>query len=356
LEEASLPPLRDRDAIIVAEGIIFRVYGYWHPPGAYVCDVEYAPSSIYRSEDPRAPRTGGGKTYYKFYADGGLRFVLEKYPQYTVYYRPLGRRLVGVHEEQIRAVRLPQKALERLLASTSKNTLLDALREVITTVSDEAGVKIGNFGVFGSLLHGFYHPEYSDLDFTVYGGEALEKLREALKTLYGRRSAYQNEFSSPEALRGKRWRFLHYTPEEYLWHQRRKLIYGVYLGEKRRIKFEFEPVKEWHEIRNEYDPETRITRLGWVRAKATVVDDSESAFMPSVYQIDETRILEGPQNIKPYRILSYVEEYRLQAFTGERVYVEGWLERLEDPSGVRHQITLSYGPRYYEQTLKVAER
>ena len=71
------PNLRDRDAVITAEGIIFRVYGYTHPPEAYICDVEYAPSSIYVSTDPRALRDGGEEIYYKFYADGGLRFVRE---------------------------------------------------------------------------------------------------------------------------------------------------------------------------------------------------------------------------------------------------------------------------------------
>jgi len=35
------------------------------------------------------------------------------------------------------------------------------------------------------------------------------------------------------------------------------------------------------------------------------------------------------------------------------VLVEGNLEKVVDGTNVYHQITLSYGPRYYEQTLKV---
>ncbi|RLE80594.1 MAG: hypothetical protein DRJ36_02075 [Thermoprotei archaeon] len=344
--------LRDRDAVVTSEGIIFRVYGYFHPPRAYVCDVEYAPSTIYRTDDPRAIRTGSGQTYYKFYADGGLRFVVENYPQYTVFYEPLGRRLVGVHEDQIVEIRKPDERLKRILKEP-RDELLEALHEVLGIVMDASGLKVSDFGVFGSLLHGFYHPSYSDLDLTVYGGEKIRRLREALKELYMRGRIIQNEFADVDALRGKAWRFERYTTEEYIWHQRRKLIYGVYLG-NRKIKVEFEPVKDWSEIKNEYDPKCRITWVGWVKAKARIADDKDAPYIPSIYELENVRIIDGPRVADVKRVISYVEEYRLQAFKGEDVYVEGNLERVETPSEVYHQITLTYGPRYYEQVLKVA--
>ena len=53
------------------------------------------------------------------------------------------------------------------------------------------------------------------------------------------------------------------------------------------------------------------------------------------------------------RIFSYMEEFRMQAKRGEKVLVEGNLERVVDGTDVFHQITLSYGPRYYEQSMKV---
>jgi len=85
----TLLKLRDRDAIITRDNIIFRVYGYFHPPNAYVCDVEYAPATVYKSTIPRALRAKRKQVYYKFYADEGLRFVQQNYPQYTVLYEPL---------------------------------------------------------------------------------------------------------------------------------------------------------------------------------------------------------------------------------------------------------------------------
>jgi hypothetical protein len=43
----------------------------------------------------------------------------------------------------------------------------------------------------------------------------------------------------------------------------------------------------------------------------------------------------------------------MQAKQGEHVIVEGNLEKVIDGTKIFYQITLSYGPRYYEQTLKV---
>jgi len=44
----------------------------------------------------------------------------------------------------------------------------------------------------------------------------------------------------------------------------------------------------------------------------------------------------------------------MQARKGEVIYVEGNLEFVETSCGSFHQITITYGPRYYEQVVKVA--
>ncbi|TEU09830.1 hypothetical protein E3J20_05405, partial [Candidatus Bathyarchaeota archaeon] len=71
---------RDRDAPITDDGLIFRTYGYDHPSDSCFCDLEYAPETLYRSDDPRAVRDGLPKKYYKFYFDGGLKFALNRDP------------------------------------------------------------------------------------------------------------------------------------------------------------------------------------------------------------------------------------------------------------------------------------
>lgn len=347
--------LRDRDAIIAADNIIFRVYGYFHPPDAYICDPEYASATIYESMNPRAPRGKRKPIYYKFYADEGLRFVREKYPRYTIFYEPLQERFVGVPRSYIAKTCKPDKKFRRLIEKQPGDDLLKALHKVYSLVAARSGLSEKDFGVFGSLLHGFYHPKFSDLDLTVYGREKLGRLCETLEDLYGEEGSLRNEFESEKAVEGKLWKFVNYSPKEYLWHQQRKMIYALFKDAEpgRTIKTEFEPVKDWKEICNEYNPNTRVIKKGWIKAVARIIDDRDAPFISSIYKIELTEVLEGPKTEDVQRVLSYVEEFRMQAEKDELVYVEGNLEEVITPTRRFHQITLTYGPRYYEQVLKV---
>lgn len=348
--------LRDRDAIITSDNIIFRVYGYSHPPQAYICDPEYAPASTYRSKDSRAYRASGERVYYKFYADEGLRFVQRKYPQCMVWYQPLQKKLVGVKKGHIVETIQPEKKLQYLSKKQPADTLLQALHELLNLIQERSKLSKPSFGVFGSLLHNLYHPAFSDLDLIIYGTEELRHLRETLKTIYQEdNSALRNEFDSIESVRGKRWRFQNYSIREYLWHQRRKQIYALLHHRRsgRNIKTEFEPVKKWEEVQDDYNASTRILQRGWIKLLARVTDDNDAFFMPSIYQIEPIKIFDGTHVDHIKRVVSYVEEFRMQAQRDELVIVEGTLEQVSSSRQNFHQVTLTYGPRYYEQVLKV---
>ncbi|MBN1784160.1 MAG: nucleotidyltransferase domain-containing protein [Candidatus Bathyarchaeota archaeon] len=347
--------LRDRDAIITDDGILFRVYGYLHPKGAYVCDPEYASPKIFQSSNPRALRGEKDTVYYKFFADEGMKLILNKFPQYTVFYEPLQKCLVGVNEVDITEVRKPEYGLQQVLQKKSNDVLLKALHDLLDRILSQSGLKTTDFGVFGSLLHGFYHPDLSDLDFIVYGRENMDKLCIALETLYREDPSLWNEFDSMKAVESKDWKFLNYSPEEYRWHQQRKLIYAYFdsADAGRVVKAEFEPVKSWKENVNEFNNFARISHAGWIKAVAEITGDRDAPYIPSIYQIDVKETLDGPEVPDIMRIFSYMEEFRMQAKKGEKVLVEGNLEKVIDGTNIYHQITLSYGPRYYEQTMKV---
>jgi len=350
--------LRDRDSLVTSNKMIFRVYGYSHPSDAYICDPEYAPANIYKSKDRRAYRAKGKQVYYKFYSDEGLRFVQRKYPGYMFWYKPLQRSLVGVKKEQIMEIRKPDKILQSLLKKQPTDTLLQALHTLLSLLEQRSGLSKVDFGVFGSLLHNFYHPMFSDLDLIIYGGDNLKHLREALNTIYQEDdSPLRNEFDNWESVKGKRWKFQNYSLSEYVWHQKRKQVYALFHHNEsgRTIKTEFEPVKRWEEIQNEYNQNMRIQRRGWTKLLARVTNDSDSPFMPSIYEIEPVRILKGKRVDYVQRVISYVEEFRMQAEKDELVIVEGNLEQVTTPEQTFQQVTLTYGPRYYEQTLKVMD-
>ncbi len=168
---------------------------------------------------------------------------------------------------------------------------------------------------------------------------------------------FRNEFETEDSMKGKQWRFINYTVDEFVRHQKRKMIYGLFDDTKsgRMIKCEFEPVKAWSEITSEYNPKARILRKGWARIKARVNTDHNSPFIPSVYGVTPLEVASGSRDaIEAVRVVSFMEEFRLQAQKDEQVWVEGNLEEVISPTGSIHQITLTYCPRYYEQVLKVA--
>ncbi len=350
--------LRDRDGIITKEGFIFRVFGYSHPAEAYICDAEYASEKIFKSTDPRAPRTGADQTYYKFYDDEGWKLISSKYPKFTILHEMLGKKIVGVNESDIAQTRKPEKRLQEIIKEGPKDELIKATLKVLNISLEKSGLASSNFGVFGSMLHGFHHPKYSDIDLVVYGKKENNAMRKTLEALYAdKNSGFKNEFESEQAMAGKRWRFKNFDVSDFVWHQQRKQIYGLFddrASSGRVIKAEFEPVKAYNEISSEYDVSGKILVKGWTKLKARVTADDDSPFIPSVYRIEPIEVISGPREaLEAVRVFSYMEEFRLQARKDEEIIVEGNLEEVASPKGSFHQVTLTYCPHYYEQVLKV---
>jgi len=281
---------------------------------------------------------------------------MEKCPKYIVWHPYLQRNVVGVADDHVARTKHPSDTLRYLLRKRDRDVLVQALTSLLDLVCRSSGLRESDFGVFGSLLHGFYHPMFSDLDVIIYGRAQLCSLRENLQELYKEAgTAIRNEFESTEAAKEKHWKFRNYSPKDYAWHQRRKQIYGLFHHRKsgRTIKCEFEPVKRWEEIQEKYDPAVQIHQKGWIKLEARVTDDSDAAFMPSVYGIEPVRVLCGERLDGIRRVISYVEEFRLQAYRDEMVVIEGNLEEVKTPKDIFNQAVLTYSPRYYEQTLKV---
>jgi predicted nucleotidyltransferase len=349
--------LRDRDAIVTKEGLIFRVLGYSHPSNAYICDAEYAPARHFNSENPKARRTGNQQVFYKFYEDEGWKFLRDRFPKYLIFHGMLSKKTIGVNHKDIIETRKPNEKLDELINRKPEDELLAAQQNALRLLAQRSGLEAKDFGVFGSMLHGFHHPRFSDLDFTVYGRRNVAKLCETLQRLYSdRASLFGNEFETDESIKGKPWHFKNLTPKEFVWHQRRKLIYSLFKDKRtdRVIKTELEPVKSWNEISNEYDPRTSILQKGWVKMSARIMGDADAPFMPSIYDVEPLKILKGIKCAdEATRIVSHMEEFRMQAFEDEIVNVEGNLEEVNAPDGISVQVSLTYCPRYYEQVLKV---
>jgi len=350
--------LRDRDSPVTDEGIILRVYGYSHPLNAAICDAEYASERIYHSDNTRALRKDrkSQSIYYKFYSDEGLQFIKNNYSQYQIYYKPLQKWMVGIRKEQIAELRRPEEKLQQLIIGEEKDMLINSGIDVLDMIFERSSLRSSDFGIFGSILHGFHHISYSDLDFVIYGRKSLNTLLSLLADFYSERgSSLRNEFETPpKAGSSSHWMFKDYSAEEYVWHEKRKLIWAIYNSKSlgRRIKVEFEPIRNWNEIKKE-PKSLLIEKAGWIRCIASVLTEDESYYMPSIYPIKVEEFVSGTKVENIIQTISYVEEFRMQAKAGERVLIEGNLERVTFPKGSFHQITLTYGPRYHDQVIKV---
>ena len=98
-----------------------------------------------------------------------MKLVAKKYPQYLINHEMLGLKLVGVPQNLIAEARQPQPRLQELLKEGPTDPLFAAMERVLDIATEKSGVPAESFGVFGSMLHGFHHPKYSDIDFTIYG-------------------------------------------------------------------------------------------------------------------------------------------------------------------------------------------
>lgn len=352
--------LRDRDAIVTREGLIFRVLGYSHPLEYYLCDAEYAPERIFSSSNPKALRNRAGKTWYKFFEDEAWKFLKLGFKQYLIFNDVIHRQVIGVNRKDVAELRKPEQKLRVLAAKEPHDDLLKATQDVVNVLAENVRLNLEGLGLFGSLLHDFYHPKYSDIDLIVYGNENNLRVSRVLKELYESSSPrFTNEFATVESVKGKPWHFRNISLKEYWWHQRRKLVYAIFddVRSGRKIKTEFEPVKTWNEIRNDYDPDARIRKIGWTKILARVTSDTEAPFIPSIYGIEPKKVIEGPKEAAEItRIVSYVEEFRKQVMVDETVYVEGNLEEVTTVQACSYQIALTFCPRYYEQALKVVDQ
>ena len=354
---------RDRDYLITKEGIIFRVYGYTHPPNKAVCDVEYAPKSIFTSEDPRSIRftcqddgIPGMNVHYKFMFDGGLRFIKEKYPEYQVYYKPLNNELVGLDENQVYKKIEPKNKLKELHETAAKDSLIRTMNLILKLIVENSSLKISNFGVFGSLCLDFHHVKFSDVDLIIYGKKELIELRNTLSDLYKNTELrFYNEFDLIDlnSFHKSSWKFKNYALKEYVENERKKLIYSVIDSpfSKRHVKIEFEPVKKFSEIINDYEEILSIEGQGWIELKAIILDDSDAFYLQSIYLIEVLEISQG-KNVPVYRICNYLEEFRGIVKKDDVVLVKGNLEKVTCKNQEYYQVTLSYGMvKHSEQVL-----
>lgn len=318
---------RDRDFIQTSERFLFCVIGSVHPADRVISYVKYVPSE--------SGIWGRGKERFQrimqYYTMGSLIDTLkflEKYPEYLYYSQVMGVKMSAVPLGNISLHFKPEERMMEL--ARAKANELDFLEakalNLAIKLSDISGVPLKYFGVTGSILMGIHQP-FSDIDLTVYGVENSMAVKESLKRIY---SGGKTDILRLTGARAEEWclnksKLYPLTYEEAKRLLDRKWNRGVF----QETMFSVHPVKlEW-EIDEKYGD--RIFRgEGIVGVKAKVVDSSEDDFMPSIYIVEDVKVLEGPEVSDIYEITTYEGLYSGIAEEGERIVAYGKLERVID--------------------------
>ncbi|MGD9131489.1 MAG: hypothetical protein PVH73_07955 [Candidatus Bathyarchaeota archaeon] len=330
---------RDRDFLQTSEGFFFCVVGPLHPPERVISYIKYVPSEsgIWGKDEKMFSRILQQYTIPNLLET--FSYLETNYPHY-LFHSPVDNiTITAVPHRNIKEHFKPEKKLSQLRQASQIDSLQQKLIRFTRFLEETSGVPEKSFGVTGSLLLDIHQPKFSDLDVTVYGVKDSWLLHKALS---------ENRYSEipMKRLKGKalkEWcirKAEQYplSPAEASKIYERKWNLGVF-GDK---WVSIHPVKLENEVTGEYG-EATYHPCGQVTIRAVVRDNTDCLFLPSVYQLKEVEVLEGPQLGKVTEVVSYESLYDSLAENGETIQAKGKLERFTEKGSSREHYRVLVG-------------
>jgi len=324
--------LRDKDYIETVEGLFFCVVGYLHPPDKYTAYLKYVPSKggLWGRGSARYRRVL--KRYHALQVREAMWLLEEKYPHYVHYCPVRNIRISMVPVTRIKRAFRPRERLREIAKAEERDPLEEEVLELAILIRDAAGIGLDKLGVTGSVLIGIHRPEFSDIDLVVYSREAALKVIEALREP-------PPPIKEPPEEKKSEWvsnltKFFGLTKRQAEEVARRRWNYKVFRGRY----FSVHPVREDHEIAEKYGEKT-YQPLGMVEGTCTVVDASESMFLPAVYRVSDVE-LKGGKHLDIREIVSYEGIFSSILREGEKVYFKGKLEKVRTESETYYIVTI----------------
>jgi len=323
---------RDHDFLRTKEGFFFCVVGPLHPPNRVISYLKYAPS--------RLGSWGRGKWRFKRvmkdYTIPSLletfRLLEKNYPHYLFYSPFFNVLMTAVPLEYIARHYKPEEKMAQFMTAQRLDLLQKKVKKFISFLAEKSGVTEESFGVTGSILLSIHRLNVSDLDVTVCGYKNCLAVKRALIDAYSIRNSGIKRFEGSALTQWcKNKTHVHpLTFEEALQIYKRKWNIGVFDD----TRFSVHPVKLEDEVTEEYADKV-YEPIGQVVVGAVVHQNSDSMFLPAVYQVREAKVIKGPQATDIEEIVSYEGLYGDIAEIGETVLVKGKLEQVTDKKNKR---------------------
>lgn len=314
---------KDRDFTETVEGLLFCVVGYLHPPDRYTAYLKYVPAPDGRWSRGGTRYARAIPYYHVSQVEETYTLLRERYPQYLFSCPVRNITVSSVPRTRVKTYYRPRRRLHSLLAEGAGDMLEQGLIDLVSLLSDLSGIREGDFGVTGSLLTGSHSPEFSDIDLTVYGFKASQRLKEALIEAWEEGEAIQ-PFSRERMAEWSlsRSRRFPLSFGELMGISERRWNYGIYRG----TYFSVHPVRTDGEIKERYGDRV-YRRRGVTAGTAEITDSRESIYLPALYHVDNVE-MEAAAQAEVERIVSYEGLFCGIFEEGEQVEFRGTLEEV----------------------------
>src|SRR3989344_3712213 len=331
--------------IDTVDGMQFKIYSNSHPQGFVIAKPKYIPTSLIEFEGMKK-RFIFEKSMNRFNLFTKKEIVQEnldrlnkKFPYYVHKSDSHNNWFLGVPVNKIKKVHDSKAGLKEFMRVPDED-LDDYLKSVrgIIDLMIESGVSVNDLGISHSTLLSNYTPGKSDIDILVYGKDNGWKIINHLEKTNHPLLKWK---SKEEWARYYRDRVVseQYSEEEYVFNMTRKKDDGFFNGHVFSI-FVVEDEEGWYRWDDLHTP------LGTVKIKAKIKDDYNSIVRPGYYEIEDSQVIEGYENVVVKRIVNWARPFTLQARKGETIESCGLLEKVKSDNEEFYQLVLGYFDTY----------
>lgn len=293
-------PYYPKDFIQTKEGLVFAVVSYQSHDGKVGCFLRYVRE---------------GEVWKKIDTEQANQLLRQSFPQYLYQSAQFDAAFHAVTVEDIVEHHRPEERLKHLLQREPCDKIEQKLHHLIPILV-RFGANANALGLTGSMLINQQRAT-SDIDLVVFGREAFQQTRRALKLALDSGDIHDLDLTLMKDNFQRRAGELSF--DDFSWHEYRKYNKASING----TKFDLGMVCLNDEIHHDNE---QYQKQG-TRTMTTVVTDAHRAFdFPAVYSVDDELTPE---------VLSFTHTYVGQAKKGEVIEVSGAVERNVDTGKCR---------------------
>jgi len=333
------------------DDIQFKVYSSTHPKGFIIAKPKYVPDGLMDLVGLKK-RFLFGKCVVRFnlfnkkeFVEKNLHEIKQKLPCHIYKCEKHKNWFLGVPEDKVKKFYDTKEGLQELLKVPIEDLdpYLKAVRKMIDILAD-AGIQKEKLGISHSTLLGNYTPGISDIDILIFG---IENGWKAVKHLETCKDFALKWKTKEEWARYYKERVVSkiYTEEEYVQNMLRKKDDGFIDGHVFSL-FCIEEGKSWYDWQAEHEP------LGTIKIRAKIKDAYYSIVRPGFYELENSKVLEGYEDIPIKRIVTWARPFVLQANKGENVEACGLLEKVNENGEEFYQLVIGYFDTYTSDRRK----